>query len=153
MSEDINTNITKAKPGPKPPVKKKVLIPPGKEKEHATNEAVKAYNKMDLTYVAVYGCDEWTQQLVRGVWENTSINRVIMCDPIPEHLSAFSREMSGKRFSMHRWIPTSSKGFLSDLRWPTIIVAEEFYRDLRFSKKAKGIKLMTIEQLSKKKAK
>lgn len=134
------------------PVKKKKLIPPAQreayKQEQVVENAIKEYNKRDLRYVAVYGIDEDTTKFLHGIWENTNITKVVAVDPSPERLSTISKVMSGKRFSMNRWYALQSIGFFSEARWPLVVVSEEEYHKVRLTRKAKGIKVRTLKQLS-----
>ena len=104
-----------------PPKAKKIKLKP------RPKDAKQAYLKRyaDLGVLAVYGLDEFTDELIQEAWKNPNIE-IFLCDSREALLDNYNRKMSQRSFSMFRWNAVRTSGFFETPVSPVVVVAKDY---------------------------
>jgi hypothetical protein len=74
-------------------------------------------DKLDeASVVCVFGIDPFTEELIEQLWKNPHISKIVCSDTSPERISGVNRRISGRSFSMFRWLVVPAADFLQSPR-------------------------------------
>jgi hypothetical protein len=82
-------------------------------------------NLGDTDVVCVFGIDPFTEELIEQLWVNPHISKIVCSDTSPEKITGINRRISGRSFSMHRWLVSSVPDFLQMPRSLVCAVAKK----------------------------
>jgi len=138
----------KPEPKPKPqPSVKKVEAPKkemrGRPKGSSDNKptkirlkpspksAVEAFKQdfKELDIIAIYGVDEFTDKLIRGLWSDPNKDFVVT-DPIDQRAATLTRSIGSLPYSLYRYNQIRPQGFIEEGLFPVVIVAEEYWEEV-----------------------
>lgn len=83
----------------------------------------------ELDMIAIYGVDEFTEELIRHLWSDMNKN-FIVTDPIEQKVGTLTRAIGALPYSLHRYDQTRHVGFIEEGLFPVIIVAEEYWESV-----------------------
>ena len=94
------------------------------EQEVSNEQAARKYlEEFELSNLAVYGVDEFTDTLIEEAWKNPALD-IYLSDPNVDVLANYNRKMAGRSFSMYRWDVITSDSFFTAPVNDVIVVAE-----------------------------
>jgi len=79
-----------------------------------------------LTMIAIYGVDDFTEQLIKSLWTDPNINFAVT-DPIPQISANLTRSIGSLPYSMYRYSQYHPNGFIEQGKYPVIIVADKYW--------------------------
>lgn len=106
-SKDNKTTIKKIRLKPTPKTAKEIF-----KKEYR-----------DLELIAVYGVDEFTEELIRYLWTDMS-KTFFVTDPVEQRAANLTRSIGSLPYSLHRYKALPPQGWIEEGIFPVIIVAE-----------------------------
>ena len=80
----------------------------------------------DLDTIAIYGVDNFTEELIRYLWPDMNKNFVVT-DPIDQKVATLTRSIGSLPYSMYRYEQLSHVGWIEEGLFPVVIVAEEHW--------------------------
>jgi len=79
-----------------------------------------------LPIVAIYGVDEFTEELIKTLWSNPNISFAVT-DPIPQHSANLTRSIGSLPYSIYRYSQFHHNGFIEQGRYPVIVVSDKYW--------------------------
>jgi hypothetical protein len=104
---------------------KKIKLKPSPKT--AKEDYKKKYGELEFT--AIYGFDEFTEELVRYLWSDPN-HEFIATDPVEQKLANFNRSIGNLPYSMYRWDVVHHVGFIEEGMFPVVVVAEEYWEQV-----------------------
>ena len=101
---------------------KKIKLKP--RPETAKEDFKKKYK--DLSLIAIYGVDEFTEQLIKSLWTDPNINFAVT-DPITQMSANLTRSIGSLPYSIYRYSQYHHNGFIEQGKYPVIIVADKYW--------------------------
>jgi len=83
----------------------------------------------DLDLIAIYGVDDFTEELIRYLWTDMNKNFVVT-DPIEQRVANLTRSIGNLPYSMYRYDQVRHTGFVEEGMFPVVIVAEEHWEEV-----------------------
>lgn len=83
----------------------------------------------DLSLVAIYGIDRFTEELVDYLWADVS-KEFMITDPVEQKAANLYRRIGTLPYSMYRFEQTHHVNFVECGHYPVIVVAEEYWEDV-----------------------
>jgi hypothetical protein len=123
---------------------KKIKLKP--RPETAKQDYKKKYG--DLGFTAIYGFDNFTEELVKYLWKNPT-HEFIATDPIEQKLSNFNRSIGSLPWSIYRWEVVHHVGFIEEGQFPVVVVAEDYWDSVSKLPNPHGVKLICLSHWEK----
>jgi len=123
--------------------KKKVLKPNPVTAKH---DYKKKYGYMNFT--AIYGFDSYTEELVRYLWKDPE-HEFVATDPNDSKLGNFNRSIGNLSWSIYRWDIMSHVGFIEEGRFPVVVVAAEYWDEVKKLPNPHDVKLICLSHWEK----
>lgn len=120
--------------------KKKIKLKPSPKT--AKEDFYRKYK--DIGLLAVYGHDEFTQELIMHFWKDPSQD-IVATDPVPQKLANLNRHMGNLSFSMYRWEAVSPVGFIEEGLYPVVVVAKEYKEKVLALPNPNDIEIVCLE--------
>ena len=79
-----------------------------------------------LNMIAIYGVDEFTEELIKALWTNPNINFAVT-DPITQLSANLTRSIGSLPYSIYRYSQYHHNGFIEQGKYPVIIVADKYW--------------------------
>ena len=79
-----------------------------------------------LTMIAIYGVDEFTENLIKSLWTDPNINFAVT-DPIPQISANLTRSIGSLPYSIYRYSQYHHNGFIEQGKYPVVIVADKYW--------------------------
>ena len=127
MSQTKNEEPKRGRGRPKgstdePKKVKKIKLKP--RPETAKEDFKKKYR--DLSLIAIYGVDNFTEELIRYLWKDMT-KEFVVTDPIEQKSANMTRAIGALPYSMHRYEQVHHVGFIEKGFFPVVVVAEEYW--------------------------
>jgi hypothetical protein len=104
----------------KKPQKIKLKPRPDTAKEYFKKE----YRDLDL--IAIYGVDDFTEELIKYLWKDMT-KEFVITDPIEQRAGTLTRVIGSLPYSMYRYEQINHVGFIEEGLYPVVVVAEEYW--------------------------
>ena len=116
--------------------------------KHSPKTAYEDYYKKYgyLGFVAIYGIDKFTEELIRYCWKHPDMT-IIATDPIPEKLRAINQEIGNLPWSLHRWEVVTSNGFLEAGYYPVVVTTKEYYEMVSKLDNPENVEVVLLEEV------
>ena len=92
--------------------------------ETAKEDFKKKYK--DLSLIAIYGVDAFTEELIKYLWKDMT-KEFVVTDPIEQKSANLTRAIGTLPYSMHRYEQVHHVGFIEEGYYPVVVVAEEHW--------------------------
>jgi hypothetical protein len=125
--------------------KKKIKLKP--TPRSAKEDFKKKYG--DLNCIAVYGVDQFTEELIRYLWPDTSKSFVVT-DPIEQRAANLTRSIGSLSYSLYRYEAMSHVGWVEEGMFPVIVVAERCWDVVSKLPNPHGVELFCLSHWDKK---
>ena len=102
----------------------------------------------DLTTIAVYGVDDFTEGLVKHLWKDTTKDFVV-CDPVEQLSANLNRTMGNLPYSMYRYEQLSPQGFIECGYYAVVVVAEIYWEQVNKLPNPHGVELVCLSHWEK----
>ena len=83
----------------------------------------------DLTLVAIYGVDDFTEELIKHLWKDMT-KEFVVTDPVEQYCANLTRTIGGLPYSMYRYEQVSHVGFIEEGYYPVVVVAEKYWEEV-----------------------
>jgi hypothetical protein len=104
----------------KKPQKIKLKPRPDTAKEYFKKE----YRDLDL--IAIYGVDDFTEELIKYLWKDMT-KEFVITDPVEQRAGTLTRAIGSLPYSMYRYEQINHVGFIEEGLYPVVVVAEEYW--------------------------
>ena len=104
----------------KKPQKIKLKPRPDTAKEYFKKE----YRDLDL--IAIYGVDDFTEELIKYLWKDMT-KEFVITDPVEQRAGTLTRVIGSLPYSMYRYEQINHVGFIEEGLYPVVVVAEEYW--------------------------
>ena len=121
----------------KKPTKIKLKPRPDTAKEYFKKE----YRDLDL--IAVYGVDNFTEELIKYLWKDMT-KEFVVTDPVEQKLANLTRNIGNLPYSMYRYDPVHHVGFIEEGYYPVVVVAEEYWEEASELPNPEGVELVCL---------
>lgn len=135
------TEEEKRSPGrPKGSSSKKIRLKP--TPKTAQEDFAKQYGH--LGYVAIYGVDDFTKELVKVMWKNPNVE-FIVTDPDETCADNLTREVGNLPYSMYRYEHIRHVGFIESGHYPVVVVANKHWEKVKKLPNPEKVELINLE--------
>jgi len=110
-STDVKTTKIKLKPTPK----------------NAKEDFKKKYPNLDT--IAIYGVDEFSEELIRYFWSDMTKN-FVLADPVEQRAATMNRKIGGLPYSLYRFEIINHINWVEGGMFEVIVVAEQYWEEL-----------------------
>jgi len=83
----------------------------------------------DLTLVAIYGVDDFTEELIKHLWKDMT-KEFVVTDPVEQYCANLTRTIGGLPYSMYRYEQVNHVGFIEEGYYPVVVVAEKYWEEV-----------------------
>ena len=83
----------------------------------------------DLTLVAIYGVDDFTEELITHLWKDMT-KEFVVTDPVEQYCANLTRTIGSLPYSMYRYEQVNHVGFIEEGYYPVVVVAEKYWEDV-----------------------
>jgi len=125
LAEEVKRKAGRPKGSTDAPKVKKIKLKP-------RPDTAKEYFKKDykdLSTVAIYGVDDFTEELIKYLWKDMTKDFVIT-DPIEQKAANLTRVIGNLPYSMYRYEQVNHVGFVEEGYFPVVVVAEEYWEEV-----------------------
>jgi hypothetical protein len=92
--------------------------------ETAKEQFKKDYRDLDL--IAIYGVDDFTEELIKYLWKDMT-KEFVITDPVEQRAGTLTRVIGSLPYSMYRYEQINHVGFIEEGLYPVVVVAEEYW--------------------------
>jgi hypothetical protein len=92
--------------------------------ETAKEQFKKEYRDLDL--IAIYGVDDFTEELIKYLWKDMT-KEFVITDPVEQRAGTLTRAIGSLPYSMYRYEQINHVGFIEEGLYPVVVVAEEYW--------------------------
>jgi hypothetical protein len=92
--------------------------------ETAKEQFKKDYRDLDL--IAIYGVDDFTEELIKYLWKDMT-KEFVITDPVEQRAGTLTRAIGSLPYSMYRYEQINHVGFIEEGLYPVVVVAEEYW--------------------------
>jgi hypothetical protein len=83
----------------------------------------------DLTLVAIYGVDDFTEELIKHLWKDMT-KEFVVTDPVEQYCANLTRTIGSLPYSMYRYEQVNHVGFIEEGYYPVVVVAEKYWEEV-----------------------
>ena len=102
----------------------------------------------DLGTIAIYGVDDFTEELIKYLWKDMTKDFVVT-DPIEQKVANLTKTIGNLSYSMYRYDQTSHIGFIEEGFFPVVVVAEEYWEKVSKLPNPENVKLVCLSHWEK----
>jgi hypothetical protein len=103
----------------------------------------------DLGLIAIYGVDEFTEELIRYLWSDVSKD-FIVTDPVEQRAATLNRSIGGLPYSLYRFQIINHVNWIEGGMFPVVVVAEEYWEEINKLPNPDGVELVCLSLWEKK---
>ena len=122
MTKELKKKAGRPKGSTDTPKVKKIKLKP-------RPDTAKEYFKKDykdLGTIAIYGVDNFTEELIKYLWKDMTKDFVVT-DPIEQKVANLTKTIGNLPYSMYRYDQMNHVGFIEEGFFPVVVVAEEYW--------------------------
>ena len=102
----------------------------------------------DLTLVAIYGVDDFTEELITHLWKDMT-KEFVVTDPVEQYCANLTRTIGGLPYSMYRYEQVNHVGFIEEGYYPVVVVAEKYWEDVSQLPNPEEVELVCLSHWNK----
>ena len=139
MNEKVKSKAGRPKGSTDNPKVKKIKLKP-------RPDTAKEYFKKDykdLGTIAIYGVDNFTEELIKYLWKDMTKDFVVT-DPIEQKVANLTKAIGNLPYSMYRYDQMSHVGFIEEGFFPVVVVAEEYWEGVSKLPNPENVELVCL---------
>ena len=144
MTEEPKKKAGRPKGSTDTPKVKKIKLKP-------RPDTAKEYFKKDykdLGTIAIYGVDNFTEELIKYLWKDMTKDFVVT-DPIEQKVANLTKAIGNLPYSMYRYDQMSHIGFIEEGFFPVVVVAEEYWEEVSRLPNPENVELVCLSHWKK----
>ena len=102
----------------------------------------------DLTLVAIYGVDDFTEELIKHLWKDMT-KEFVVTDPVEQYCANLTRTIGSLPYSMYRYEQVNHVGFIEEGYYPVVVVAEKYWEDVSQLPNPEEVELVCLSHWNK----
>jgi len=102
----------------------------------------------DLTLVAIYGVDDFTEELITHLWKDMT-KEFVVTDPVEQYCANLTRTIGSLPYSMYRYEQVNHVGFIEEGYYPVVVVAEKYWEDVSQLPNPEEVELVCLSHWNK----
>jgi len=102
----------------------------------------------DLGTIAIYGVDNFTEELIKYLWKDMTKDFVVT-DPIEQKVANLTKAIGNLPYSMYRYDQMSHIGFIEEGFFPVVVVAEEYWEEVSRLPNPENVELVCLSHWKK----
>jgi len=126
----------------KTPTKIKLKPRPDTAKEYFKKEY------KDLSLIAVYGVDDFTEELIKYLWKDMT-KEFVVTDPVEQRLANLTKSIGNLPYSMYRYEQVHHNGFVEEGYYPVVVVAEHYWEEVSKLPNPEDVELVCLSHWKK----
>ena len=139
MTEEPKKKAGRPKGSTDTPKVKKIKLKP-------RPDTAKEYFKKDykdLGTIAIYGVDNFTEELIKYLWKDMTKDFVVT-DPIDQKVANLTKTIGNLPYSMYRYDQMGHVGFIEEGFFPVVVVAEEYWESVSKLPNPENVELVCL---------
>lgn len=97
----------------------------------------------DLGLIAIYGVDEFTEELIKYLWPDMS-KEFVCTDPVEQRVANLTREIGNLPYSMYRYDAVQHVGFIEEGYYGVVVVAEKYWEEVNKLPNPENVELVCL---------